>query len=175
MVFPQLTEPRETLEKTYRSYLAEFSERQERLIPCVLEYDARDFAALVRRLLNEAKGIGLPQDYVPASTFWLVDEQRTIVGVAHLRQSLTPALEREGGHIGYSVRPTKRKEGHGTALLRMVLLRAKAMGIARALLTCDRTNLASARVIQNNAGILDSEVPRKDGQGTIQRYWIDLA
>lgn len=94
-----------------------------------------------------------------------------MVGVAHLRHSLTPALAYEGGHIGYSIRPTRRRQGLATLLLQMVLGRAKGMG-EQVLVTCDKSNVASARVIEKNGGVFDSEVPRKDGNGVTRRYWI---
>ena len=170
----ELIEPCEALEATYRSFVHEFLERKEPLIPTVLEYDGRDFGALIRRLRQDAEGVGLPAGHVPASCFWLIDEHETLMGVAHFRHSLNAALSYEGGHIGYSVRPTHRNKGYGKLMLKLLLERAKTRGITKVLLTCDKANVASARVIQSNGGRLDSEVPRKDGKGTTQRYWINL-
>ena len=171
----ELVEPCIALEATYRSFLQEFLERNEPLIPVVLERDASDFGSLIHRLRLDATGVDLPAGYVPASCFWLVDEHKTLVGVAHFRHSLNAALLYEGGHFGYSVRPTQRNKGYGKIMLRLLLERAKTMGLTRVLLTCDKTNAASARVIQGNGGKLDSEVPRKDGQGITQRYWIRIS
>ncbi|MGD0251169.1 MAG: GNAT family N-acetyltransferase [Verrucomicrobiota bacterium] len=161
----ELIEPCEVLEAAYRSFVNEFLERKEPLIPAVLEYDARDFGALIRRFREDAAGIGLPEGYVPASCFWLIDQHKTLVGVAHLRHSLNAALSYEGGHIGYGIRPTQRNKGYGKIMLKLLLERAEARGITKILLTCDKANVASGRVIQSNGGRLDSEVPRKDGKG----------
>ena len=169
----ELIEPCEALAATYRSFIHEFLERGEPLIPAVLEYDARDFGSLIRRLRQDAAGIDLPEGYVPASCFWLVDEHKTLVGVAHFRHSLNAALLYEGGHIGYSIRPTQRNKGYGKRMLKLLLEHAKRLDIPRVWLTCDKANAASARVIQSNGGKLDSEVPRKDGKGVTQRYWIN--
>jgi predicted acetyltransferase len=169
-----LVEPAEALETTFRSYVAEFVERKEKLIPFPLGYEALDFGAMVRRLRDDAIGINLPEGHVPASSFWLVESCKTLVGVAHLRHRLTPLLAHEGGHIGYSVRPSRRNQGLATVLLSMTLQRAKAMGLNEILVTCDKLNVASARVILKNGGRLDSEVQRRDGSGLTQRYWIEL-
>ena len=91
-----LVEPTETLESTFRAYVAEFVERKERLIPFVLGYENLDFGVMVRRLRDDAQGINLPEGYVPASCFWLVEGGGTLVGVAHLRHRLTPLLAHEG-------------------------------------------------------------------------------
>ena len=166
----ELIEPTEALESTFRSYVAEFVQREEKLIPFVLGYDARDFGAMVRRLREDARGINLPGEYVPASCFWLVERGQTLVGISHLRHRLTPLLAQEGGHIGYSVRPSRRNQGLATTLLSMTLVRARAMGLKEVLLTCDKLNVTSAQVIQKNGGKLDSEVQRLDGSGLTQKY-----
>jgi len=170
----EFIEPCETLAATYRSFIHEFLERKEPLIPAILERDARDFASLICRLRQDAAGVDLPEGYVPATCFWLVDEHQTLVGVAHFRHTLNAALAYEGGHIGYSIRPTQRNKGYGKIMLKLLLERARAQGLTRAWLTCDKANVASARVIQSCGVKLDSEVPRKDGAGITQRYWINL-
>jgi len=170
----RLVEPSEEFEASYGELVTEFVERKEMLIPIVLQYDAKDFKAYVQRLRDEAEGIGLPQGYVPASTFWLVDGGNELVGVAHLRHRLNSSLLSYGGHVGYGVRQTRRRQGYATLLLKLVLQRAKAMGIDRVLVTCDKKNLASARVIVKNGGVFDSEVPREGEEVIIQRYWITI-
>ena len=79
-----------------------------------------------------------------------------------------------GGHIGYGVRPSERRKGYATLMLRLVLDKARAMGIERVLITCDKDNLASARVIQKNGGVLDSESYSEQAKRVTQRYWIEL-
>ncbi len=43
-------------------------------------------------------------------------------------------------------------------------------------LTCDKDNIASARVIQKNGGVLESEYwwEEHGAKVMVQRYWIDL-
>ena len=52
--------------------------------------------------------------------------------------------------------------------------KCRELGIDRALVTCDNNNLGSARTIIKNGGILENEVPQKDGSVT-QRYWITIS
>jgi hypothetical protein len=49
-----LVEPTEALEFTFRSYVAEFAERKEKLIPFVLGYEDLDFGVMVRPLASQA-------------------------------------------------------------------------------------------------------------------------
>ena len=77
-----------------------------------------------------------------------------------------------GGHIGYGIRPTERNKGYGSIILRLALEKARKLGIKNVLITCAKDNIASAKVVQNNGGKLDSELIK--GNRTVQRYWIEL-
>ena len=68
--------------------------------------------------------------------------------------------------IGYAVRPTARRRGHDTAMLRAGLAVAHDLGIASALITRDVDNIGSRRVIENNGGILE------DQHGAKLRDWV---
>ena len=59
-------------------------------------------------------------------------------------------------------------------MLKLALKKARALGIGRLLVTCDKDNIPSARVIQKNGGVLDSEGVDPDDGRLTQRYWIDL-
>ena len=77
--------------------------------------------------------------------------------MSRLRPRLTPALEIQGGHIGYNVPPSVRRKGYGTQLLRLTLPKARAAGLSRVLLTVDSSNVASIRIIERNGGRVESE------------------
>ena len=67
-------------------------------------------------------------------------------------------------------------EGYGTLMLSQALPYAKALGIARCLITCDDDNPGSARVMEKNGFTLGDKVPNViDGQAIItRRYWKEL-
>lgn len=106
-----------------------------------------------------------PAGWVPCTTMWLVDGQEYLGRIA-IRHRLTPKLMDEGGHIGYDVRPTARRRGYATAMLRAALPVAHGLGVERALLTCDPDNLASRKVIEANGGVF------VDRRGAKLRYWV---
>ncbi|MCB2291539.1 GNAT family N-acetyltransferase [Clostridium sp. CS001] len=81
---------------------------------------------------------------------------------------------RRRGHIGYSIRPTERKKGYGTLMLRVALEKCRELNLSTVLITCDGLNVESAKVIQNNNGILENEVFSETFSEIIQRYWINL-
>lgn len=102
---------------------------------------------------NESRGIGLPEGWVPSSVFWLVNNNEYI-GSGNIRHALTEPLKKFGGHIGYEIRPSKWGQGYGTLQLKLLLVEAIKLGIKSALLTCSADNVASARVIEKNGGLL---------------------
>lgn len=157
---------------SYRGLVAEFTAAGEKLVPFVLAFDDTDFAAMLARLDACSRGIGLPAGFVPHSTFWLVEDDMHVVGVSNIRHTLTPSLLREGGHIGYGVRPSARGRRLGRELLRRSLRRAREIGIRDVLVTCAADNVGSARVIRRNGGVLESEAFVSERNEVVQRYWI---
>ncbi len=166
------------LENAYLSLLAEdpYAAGASRF-----EQVGRDYAAFVRALEEEALGRGLRPGLVQQSVFWLVREGErndargpVIVGASRLRHTLNAALEDVGGHIGYDVRPSERRKGYGTRLLALTLERARAAGLARVLLTCNSANVASARIIEKNGGVLASQSMSPATGVMTSRYWIEL-
>ena len=109
-----------------------------------------------------------PASFVPATTYWWT-EGDTYLGRINLRHRLNDYLREAGGHIGYDVRPSARRRGHATAMLAAVLPRAAALGIEKALVTCDYDNTASRKVIEANDGVLE------DRRGDKLRYWVPTA
>ncbi len=170
----QLIAPSDDMQETYEDFLRDFRSTGEMLIPWVLDIEAESFPQLVRTLQGYGRGEGLRPGLVNASTYWLIDAGRKLLAVSNLRHGLTPELRRAGGHVGYGVRPSERGKGYGTQLLALTLNEARKLGIERALLVCDKTNLASAAVIRRNGGTLESE-ERLDEGNLVQRYWIDLS
>ena len=124
------------------------------------------FAAFVEWLLAQAiETTPRAPGMVPATELWWV-EGNEFLGRLSIRHRLTPTLLEAGGHIGYDVRPSARRRGHATAMLREALPVARALGIDPALLTCDATNVASRTVIERNGGMLEDQRGRK------LRFWV---
>lgn len=111
---------------------------------------------------------------VPDSVFFCLDVERNIfVGAINIRHYLNDSLIHTGGHIGDGVRPSERRKGYATAMIRLGLEECKKLGIKKVLMTCDKDNIGSAKSIINNGGILENEVME---EGVVeQRYWITLS
>ena len=117
---------------------------------------------------------GIPSA-VPTSTFFCLDLDRNIfVGAVSIRHCLNDSLLYTGGHIGDGVRPSERRRGYATAMIGLALEECRKLGIKRVLMTCEKDNIASAKSIMKNGGVLENEVVNEDG-ALEQRYWITLA
>jgi len=169
----ELVEPCEELREAYIECAEEFEAAEEDHIHGSGMKLTDDFGQFVQTLRDCGKGIDLQKGWVPATTFWLVREGQ-ILGVSNLRHDLTEFLRHEGGHIGYSVRPSERGKGYATVMVKLVLEKAKELGLTRVLITCDKDNVASSRVVQKNGGELESESISKQTGKMKQRYWIRL-
>ncbi len=112
-----------------------------------------------------AEAVTSPPGFVRHTTWWWC-EGSTYLGRLDLRHELTESLRKKGGHIGYDVRPTARRLGHGTAMLAAALPKARELGLDRVLITCDDDNRASWRIIEANGGELE------DAADGIRRYWV---
>ena len=174
MTVTRLIKPTSELQSSHASFVAEFLERGEQLVPWVLEEVGDSFDNYVAWLDSSSRGRNLPESFVPNSTFWLVDDEDEIVAVSNLRHELTENLVRFGGHIGFGVRPSMRRRGYGVEVLRQTLAEARALGIGDIRVTCDRENLGSARVIVRNGGQIDDEEYMEEHAHVVQRYWIRL-
>jgi predicted acetyltransferase len=124
------------------------------------------FAAYVDWLRSQAlEDSPRPDGHVPSTTLWWVEGEEYLGRIA-IRHRLTPQLHEVGGHIGYDIRPSARRRGHASAMLRGALPVARRLGIASALVTCAIDNVASRKVIEGNGGILD------DQRGGNWRFWV---
>ena len=84
-------------------------------------------------------------------------------------------LKQYGGHIGYSVRPSRRKQRIGTEMLRDFLPVCKEVyHLDKVLITCLKENEASRRVIINNGGVYENDIFYPPADETLERYWISL-
>jgi predicted acetyltransferase len=132
-----------------------------------------DFSGYLQHLQQFAAGADLPPGIVREATYWALDDA-TIVGMLRLRHQLNPALEQIGGHIGYEVRPSRRRQGYGTQMLALALEQARQIGLDRVLVTCDADNIGSARIIEKNGGVLQDQRLVEGRSTPILRYWIEL-
>lgn len=168
----RLVKPTAELERQYLDMVEEWKQSGEKMVPSVLKEDTSDFQAMVSRFEGFSQGIGVKDSFVTHTTYWLISEDNRVLGAINIRHQLNEKLKNHGGHIGYGIRPSERRKGYATTMLRMALDVVREMGMESVLITCNKKNLASAGTIINNGGVLDSE--GVDEGVVFQRYWIKL-
>ncbi|HTN54762.1 MAG TPA: GNAT family N-acetyltransferase [Microbacterium sp.] len=119
-------------------------------------------------------GARLPDGHVPCDFFWITDGDE-VVGFIAFRRELNDWLRSYGGHIGYAVRPSRRRQGIARAALNLVLDRARAGGYEQVMLTCDDDNVGSYRTIEGAGGVLQATIDAAEaGRDRMRQYWIAL-
>lgn len=160
-------------EDALADFVSEFAAEGEERVPAFFPNPEWSFAETVEGFEKQSRGEGLPEGRVPGTTRFLIHEQR-VLGLFNLRHQLTDNLLRFGGHVGYSVRPSERRKGHGTQLLEAATSCARELGIERLLLTCHPDNVASAGVIVKCGGVFEDRTHHEPVGHDVCRYWIPL-
>ena len=170
----RLVKPDIEFMQSYIDLVHAFQENNEALVPFVLKENFQDFPAMIDRLNQYSKGIGIEDTFVPHTTYWLVNQSERLLGVINLRLQLTDRLKQIGGNIGFGIKPGERGKGYAKLILKFGLLKLKKAGLDHALVTCDKSNFASRAVIEANRGVLESEAVFEDHNDVVLRFKIEL-
>lgn len=131
------------------------------------------YEAWLEKVLADIDIANIPKPRVPALTYFYVrEEDDQIVGMINIRLALNDFLKKEGGHIGYCIRPTERRKHYATDMLNEAIKVCATIGIGEVIVTCDKSNVGSAGVITNCGGALDAEFYSETFGEVIQRYLI---
>lgn len=157
----------------YDNFIQEFRDNGEKIIPGSADNKELSYENWLEKRRKSSQGIDLAPNRVPSTLYFLIDKkQQKILGAVSIRHRLNGSLLRVGGNIGYGVTPSERRKGYANYMLGRAINICKEMGLEKVLVTCDKTNIGSAKTIMKNGGVLENEVAE---DGIIkQRYWITL-
>lgn len=169
----KLVFPNEEYEQEWKDVIQEIEAAEEKIVPYALKGDASVYEDYLENARRYSTGNGIPKDRVPSGVFFLVkDDEKRILGAIDIRYELNDYLLQYGGHIGYGIRPTERRKGYASEMLKLALDICREKGLKKVLITCDKNNLGSAKTMLNNGAVLENEV--ENGEEITQRYWIEL-
>lgn len=169
-----LREPTAELCGEIAAYRREMLEAGSSMDGCGSLRSTEDPAVWLAQVESQRQEATCPAPWVPATQFVALSETGRVLGMIQVRHRFNAYLERYGGHIGYSVRPSARRQGVAKEMLRQALTHCRELGLRRVLITCLEDNEASRRTILANGGVYESTVVEPQEQERLQRYWITL-
>lgn len=88
-------------------------------------------------------------DYVvPPITWFVLFDKDTPIGWFSLRDENLPKQFIHSGHIGYTIKPAKRRMGYATKGLEQIVNLAKLLGYKKLFVTTDDKNIVSQKLIK---------------------------
>jgi len=171
----KLVFPTEEYRKQVMEYLEEYFDNNEYELNGDGELDKlKDFDKWLEKVRNDVSEKTSSSNRVPATLYLCIrTSDNRLIGMLQIRHKLNENLLKHSGHIGDGIRPSERNKGYGTKMIRLALIKVKELGIDRVLMTCDKDNIASAKTIIKNGGVLENELDLGNNE-IIQRYWISL-
>ncbi len=101
----------------------------------------------------------IDEDREELQELYFLTDGKDIIGAITTRYKNTGV----DGHTGYGIRPKYRGKGYATKMLHMAISILNEYGHKPIIVSCDKDNIASAKVILNNGGRFVEEIIEDDG------------
>lgn len=153
------------------SYVREHFDHNETDVSASLGLSASEYSEWVEKI--HANALTGDPSWGKSLLYLCFDEDR-LVGLLSIRYELSASLSGKYGDIGYGVRPSERRKGYATAMLKYALTVCRDRGMKKVILGCYRSNAASASTIKKCGGVLIAENDHYQPGKTSQYYVIEL-
>ena len=151
----KLVRPNRELKDKALDFKKEFFDNNEHVINgSELLDQTDDYDEWLKSVTDNISPETVNPNWVVTDTFFALNDDCEIVGVIDLRHTLNDFLK-DFGNSGYSVRPSERKKGYATEMLRQVIEVAKDSGLREIHLSVERSNEPSVKTIKKNGGIYE--------------------
>ena len=147
-----LKRPTKEYESEALAFKQEFIENGETTINGSELLDQMDsYDEWLKSITDNVSSETVNPSWVVTDTYFAFDENGSIVGIIDLRHELNDFLK-DFGNCGYSVRPSERRKGYATEMLKLIIEGARQIGMDRLQLSVEPTNEASVKTITKNGG-----------------------
>ncbi len=172
-----LVKPTTELEDQVLEYMQEHYDNGENTVHASALLDKMDsYIEWLKSLEKNSRKETVSKNWAVSTEFLGVRKRdEKIVGMISIRHELsTDFLKNYAGHIGYGIRPTERKKGYVTQMLKLALDYCKnELNLDKVMISCDKENEGSRKTIVNAGGVLEKEYTTDEGE-QMQIYWIKL-
>ena len=105
----------------------------------------------LQAVTNNTSKATVNPDWVVTDPYFAINENKRIVGIIDFRHELKGFLK-DFGNSGYSVRPSERRKGYASQMLKLILERAREIKLTSFQLSAEKSNEASIKTIIKNGG-----------------------
>ncbi len=154
-----------------QEYVQEHYENKETSISASLGLSSSEYSDWVEKMQRNAS---VGDEEWGKSLLYLCFDKSKLIGLLSIRYDLPEFLRKKYGDIGYGVRPSERNKGYATMMLQYALSVCRNKGMTKVILGCYKDNIASAKTIQKNGGILTEENDNYKESKISQYYLINL-
>lgn len=165
----RLVRPTKELEEQAIDFRQEFFAHNERIINGSELLDkTENYDKWLKSVTDNTREETVNPEWVVTDTFFALDETGRIIGMIDLRHTLKGFLE-DFGNCGYSVRPSERRKGYATEMLRLLLKKASDAGLSEIHLSVERDNTPSVKTIIKNGGVYERSFAFEGEQADVYR------
>ena len=149
-----------------KEYVIEHYSNHEKTISSSLGMTNMDFTKWINKVnRNSTKA---DDEWGRYYLYLVFNEENKLVGLLNIRFDLSNELREKYGDIGYGVRPSERKKGYATKMLKYALDICKEKNMDYVILGCYENNYGSNKTIIKNGGVLyRTDIDYKE----LSEYW----